>query len=73
MEMETKNRPCRHNTIRPRFRHRHKYTKYKKCLSMMMLICIKQHLATFEAQFLKMLSSAEAELKKNFAYKKYVY
>ena len=23
--------------------HRHKYGKYKKCLSMMTLICIKQH------------------------------
>ena len=29
---------------RQRFRHGHEYTKCKKCLSMMMLICIKQHL-----------------------------
>ena len=31
---------------------------------MMMLICIKQHLATFEAQFMKKLSNTEAKLKK---------
>ena len=28
---------------RPRSRHGHKYSKYKKCLIMTMLICIKQH------------------------------
>ena len=28
-----------------RSRHGHKYSKCKKCLSMMMLICIKQHLS----------------------------
>ena len=31
------------NSLRPRSRH--KYTKYKMCLSMMMLVCIKQHLS----------------------------
>ena len=36
---------------RPRPRHGHIYSKYKKCLIMMMLICIKQ--STFEAQFMK--------------------
>ena len=30
---------------RPRSRHVHKYSKYRKCLSMMMLMCIKQHLS----------------------------
>ena len=30
---------------RPRPRHGHKYTKYKMCLSMMMGICIRQHLS----------------------------
>ena len=29
---------------RPRPRHGHKYTKYKMFLSIMMVICIKQHL-----------------------------
>ena len=30
------------NRLRPR--HGHRYTKYKMWLSMMMLLCIKQHL-----------------------------
>ena len=39
----------------------------------MMLICIKQHLATFEAQFIRELRNAEAGLKKSVAYEKSVY
>ena len=31
------------DTNSPRSRHGHKYSKYKKYLTMMMLICIKQH------------------------------
>ena len=27
-------------------RHRHKYAKYKMCLSIMMVICIKQNLSS---------------------------
>ena len=44
------------------------YSKYKKCLSIM-LICIKQHLATVEARSLWKLSNTEAELKKMFLIK----
>ena len=33
------------NTYRPRRRHRHKCTKYKKCLAGMVSICMKQHLS----------------------------
>ena len=40
-----------------RSRHEHKYSEYKKCLSMM-------------SQFMKMLDKNEAELKKSIAYKK---
>ena len=36
----------------------------------MIHICIKQHLATFEAQLTKMLSSTEDELNKSVAYKR---
>ena len=35
----------RHDIIRPRPRHGHKYTKYKMCLTLMMVICIKQQLS----------------------------
>ena len=46
MENEDENERRSHtNDInRPRTRHGHKYGKYKKCLSMMMLICVKQNL-----------------------------
>ena len=50
-----------------------KYTKYKMCLCIMMVICIKQHLSNFEVQFMKKLSNTEAQLKKSVAYKKSVY
>ena len=44
MKMKMKNGSHRYDKIRPKSRHGHKYSKYKKCLNMMMLLCIKQHL-----------------------------
>ena len=43
--MTMKNRSHRYDINRPRARHGHKYTKYKICLSILMNICIKQHLS----------------------------
>ena len=34
-----------HDIDRPRPRHGHRYSKYRKYLNMMMFICIKQHLS----------------------------
>ena len=34
----------KYDIYRARPRHEHKYTKYKVCLSIMMVTCIKQHL-----------------------------
>ena len=45
MKMKMKYSSQIYNINRPRLRHVHKHSKYKKCLSMMMLICIKQHLS----------------------------
>ena len=42
--MKMQNRYPRYNTNRPRSRYKHKYSKYRKGLSMMILIFIKQHL-----------------------------
>ena len=39
-----KNRLHRCDITRPRPRYGHKYTIYKMCLSLMMAICIEQHL-----------------------------
>ena len=40
MKMKMKNRSDRYEINRPRSRHGHKYSKYKKCLSMMTLIYV---------------------------------
>ena len=45
MMMKMKNRSQRYDINRPWSRHGHRYSKYKKCLTMMMLTCIKQHLS----------------------------
>ena len=45
MKMKMKNRSHRYNINRLRSRHGHKYSIYKKCLSMMVLLCIKEHLS----------------------------
>ena len=41
MKKKMKKRKRRYDINRPRSRHGHKYSKYKKCCSMMMLTCIK--------------------------------
>ena len=44
MKIKMGNKSYRYDLNRPRSRHEHAYSKYKNCLSMMMLLCIKQHL-----------------------------
>ena len=43
MRRKMKSRSQRYNVNRPRHRHLHKYNKFKICLSIMMVISIKQH------------------------------
>ena len=43
MKMRLKNHTD--TTYRPTSRYGHKYTEYKMCLSIMMVMCIKQHLS----------------------------
>ena len=45
IKLKRKNRSHRCNINRPRLKHRHKHTKCKMYLSIMMVICIKQHLS----------------------------
>ena len=44
MRLEIKNGSQRYDINRNRWRHGHKYTKYKMCLSMMVAMCNEQHL-----------------------------
>ena len=65
MKIKTKkNRPHKYEISRPRSRHGHNYRKHKRCLSMVMLLCIRQHLSNI------CLSNTEARLKKSVGYKK---
>ena len=68
-----KNRSHRYVLNRPRPKHGHRYTKYKMCLIIMMVIDIKQHLSNIWSSIQEKLSNTEAELKKSVAYKKSVY
>ena len=45
MKVKMGNRSHRYDINRPGSRNEPKYTEYKKCFSMMILICIKQHLS----------------------------
>ena len=45
MRLKIKKRSWRYDINWSRPRHRHSYTKYKMCLSIMMVVCIKQHLS----------------------------
>ena len=50
IKITMKHRSHRHGINRPRSRLGHKYSKYRKCLSMMMLICIQQKLSNISSQ-----------------------
>ena len=65
------NKSHRYDIYRPRRRHRHTFTKYQMYLSMMLVVCIKQHLSKIWSSAHENLSNSEAELK-SVAYKKSV-
>ena len=48
-----KNRPYRYDINKPKSRNGQKYKKYKKRLTMMMLMLIKQHLRNISSSILK--------------------
>ena len=69
LRLKMKNRSHRYDINRPRPGHGHKYIKYKLCLSVMMVICIKQHLSNSwsswaQLQFMKKLKGTRNSLKK---------
>ena len=72
MKMKMKKVSHRHDINRPRLRHGHKYRKHKKCLSMMMLICIKQHLSNIWSSIYEKIKQQWGWIEKSVAYKKSV-
>ena len=68
MKMKTriKNKSPRYSLHRPGCMiHGHKYSKYKKCLSMIMLICIKQHLSNIRSSIYKKVKTHWDLVEKN--------
>ena len=59
-----KNRSSRYNINRPRRWHGHKYTKYKICFHIMMVISIRRFLNVLCTLNLCPVSTGEADLKK---------
>ena len=53
MRQEMKNRSHRYDINRPRSRYGGKCTKYKMCLSTMMVICTKQNLSNIKSSTYK--------------------
>ena len=53
----------RYNINSHRPRHGHEYTKYKMCLSIIMVICVKQHLSNIWSSIHEKLSNNKDKLK----------
>ena len=68
-----KKRSHRYDINRPRSRHRRKYSKYKKCSSTMMLICIKQHLSNIGSSVHEKVKQDWGWTEKELCLKKSVY
>ena len=59
-----------YDLIRDRPRHGHKHTKYKICLSIMMVICITQHLSNNWSSIHGQIKQHWGWVEKSVAYKK---
>ena len=70
MRLKMKNGSSIYDTNRPRRRQGHKYTKYKMCLSIMMVICTKQHLDNIWNSIHEKVKQHWGWVKKSVAYKK---
>ena len=62
MRLKIKSRSQKYDINRPRSRHGHNYIKYKICLSIMMIICIKQHLSNIWSSIHEKVKQYEVEL-----------
>ena len=71
IKMKMQNRSHRYDINRPTPRHGHKYSKYKMCLSMMMLRCLKKRLSNiWSSIYEKVNTEPRLKKKQNNAYKK---
>ena len=70
MRLKMKNISHRYDINRPRPRHGHKYTKYKMCLTIMMVMCIKQHLSNIWSSINEKVKQHWGWVEKSVTYKK---
>ena len=72
MRLEMKSKSQRYNLNSPRPRHGHIYTNCKMCFSIMMVICIKQHLSNIWSSIYEKVKQywGWVEKKKRFIAKK---
>ena len=70
MKMKIKIHSHKYDINRPRCRHGHKYSKYVKRLSMIMLTCIKQHLSNIWSSVHENVKKHWGWVEKSLAYKK---
>ena len=68
--LKSKGKSKRCDLIRARPRHGHKYTKYKMCLRIMMVICIKEHLSNNWSSIHGQIKQHWGWVEKSVAYKK---
>ena len=72
-EVKMKNRSNRYDINRLKSRHGHKYGKYKECLTMMMLICIKHYLSNIWSSIDEKVKQHWGWVEKSVAHKKILY
>ena len=70
MKLKMKNRSQRYDINGPKPGHGHKYTKYKMCLSVMKVVCIKQHLSNIWSSTHEKVKQQWSWIEKVVAYKK---
>ena len=70
IKMKIENRSHRNDMNRPRSKHWNKYDKYKKCLTIMMLVCIKQNLSNIWSSIHEKVKQYQGYAEKSVAYKK---
>ena len=73
VRLRIKNKSHRYDINKPGPKHGYKYTKYKMCFSIMMVICIKQHLSNIWSSIYEKVKQHWSWVEKSVAYKKSVY
>ena len=70
MEIKMENIANRYEINRSRSWHGHKFSKYEQCLTIIMLICIKQHLSNIWSSIHEKVKQHWGWVEKSVTYKK---